>query len=232
MVRCDTTYTAAPPPDEDDFEPTTAELRHAFSDVLAQRAGPNRPLMTSAMRAKEEAARNKNKKQYDSVRIRVRFPDRTQLEQVFAHTATVHDVYALVDSVLQEQNAGEYVLFQSPPRRDYARTSGADAPTLLELGFAPAAVLSIQWMDVHRNGTHPLLTQPRTRLRPSKWNIWRLRAICLLPPRIQNRCLWYGSRGRRTLRTTQAMRAPSEKCPRYVRTAHPVVPRHRCEIVT
>lgn len=106
--------------------------------------------MTSAMRARQDEAQGRAKKQYDSVRIRVRFADRTQIEQVFPHTATINDVYALVDNSVQA--AGDYVLFQSPPKRDFPRAPGASA-TLIQLGFAPAAVLGIRWMDAQRNGT-------------------------------------------------------------------------------
>lgn len=141
---------APPPPESDNFEPTPAELRTAFADAVQQRHGPNAPLMTSAMRARQAEAQGRAKKQYDSVRIRVRFADRTQIEQVFPHTATINDVYALVDNSVQA--AGDYVLFQSPPKRDFPRAPGASA-TLIQLGFAPAAVLGIRWMDAQRNGT-------------------------------------------------------------------------------
>lgn len=102
------------------------------------------------MRARQDAAQGRTKKQYDTVRIRVRFSDRTQIEQVFPHTAKIADVYALVDNALHEAQRGEYTLFQSPPKRDFSRL---DAATLVQLGFAPAAVLGIRWADPRRNST-------------------------------------------------------------------------------
>lgn len=157
MVRVATLTLAPPPPEHDNFEPTPSELREAFSGTIAQRHGPNAPLMTSAMRARQEAALGRTKKQYDSVRIRVRFSDRTQIEQLFPHTATIDDVYALVDNALHEEGKGDYMLFQSPPKRDFPRSQSRS--TLIQLGFAPAAVLSIRWSDPRRNGTCKRLIQ-------------------------------------------------------------------------
>ncbi|KAI3620089.1 hypothetical protein CBS9595_002056 [Malassezia furfur] len=142
---------APPPPEHDNFEPTSAELREAFASVIQQRNGPNAPLMTSAMRARQEAASGRIKKQYDTVRIRVRFSDRTQIEHTFPHSATIDDVYTMVDSTLHEGSQGDYMLFQSPPKRDFPRNQ--IRTTLVQLGFAPAAVLGIRWADPTRNGS-------------------------------------------------------------------------------
>lgn len=141
-------YTAPPPPEnEDDLEPTGAELRAAYADAVRQRYGPDAPLMTSAMRARRDAELGKQKKQFDAVRVRVRFADRTQIESSFAPSATMADIYALVDASVV--GSGNYVLFQAPPRRDFLR---AEPASLAALGFAPAAVLGIRWDDAARNG--------------------------------------------------------------------------------
>ena len=123
-----------------------------FSGAIAGRHGPHAPLMTSAMREMYDREHGKSKKQYDFIRIRVRFSDRTQIERTFPHNATILDVYDAVDHVLwEEHDHGTYVLFQSPPRRNFPRTHTTD--TLRSLGFAPAAVLSIQWSNPSKNGT-------------------------------------------------------------------------------
>ncbi|WFD08062.1 hypothetical protein MVES1_003431 [Malassezia vespertilionis] len=156
-------YAAAPPPENDDFEPTTAELTTAYANALSQRHGPNAPLMTSAMRAKRDAEVQQHKKKFDSVRIRVRFADRTQLEKVFPHSATILHVYELVDCALEAECGHDYVLFQSPPKRDYLRTDPALRTTTLgELGFAPGAVLGIRWPDASRNGAYDALLTTAT----------------------------------------------------------------------
>lgn len=149
---------AAPPPaDQDDFEPTSAELRTAFSDALAERHGPNAPLMTKAMRERRDAALGKTKKTYTTVRMRVRFADRTLVERSFPGTATMADVYSFVDTTLSDEarSSGTYTLFQAPPRRDFARQNTRD--TLVALGFAPAAVLGIRFDDPMKNSTSCIL---------------------------------------------------------------------------
>lgn len=89
------------------------------------------------------------------VRIRVRFADRSQVEKTFPHSATINDVYAFVDAAIDPAaGAGDYVLFQTPPKRDFVRAHpDLRTTTLVQLGFAPAAMLSIRWTDVRRNGT-------------------------------------------------------------------------------
>lgn len=161
--------TAPPPPSADDFEPTPAELKAAFADAIEQRNGPNAPLMTSAMRARRDAERARGRPQYTSVRVRVRFADRSQVEKTFDIGAHIADVYAFVDAL--RDGAADYTLFQSPPRRDFAR----DEPqTLGALGFAPAAVLGIRWAAAQLNGAllltasdapPPLKTDVRARAR-------------------------------------------------------------------
>ncbi|WFD31186.1 hypothetical protein MSPP1_002220 [Malassezia sp. CBS 17886] len=145
---------APPPAESDDFEPTPAELRTAFAGVVEQRHGPNAPLMTSAMRARRAAMRADAVKTYDTIRVRVRFSDRTQIETALPHSATIADVYAFVDGALHDDArvSSAYVLFQSPPKRDFARDDPSlRTTTLAGLGFAPAAVLGIRWSDMQRN---------------------------------------------------------------------------------
>ena len=88
------------------------------------------------------------------VRIRVRFSDRSQVEKTFPHSATIDDVYAFVDTAIDPAaGAGDYVLFQTPPKRDFVRAHpDLRATTLVQLGFAPAAMLNIRWSDARRNG--------------------------------------------------------------------------------
>lgn len=148
---------APPPPDTDDFEPTSQELRAAFADTLQGRHSSNAPLMTRAMREKRDQELGRTKKVYEHIRIRIRFADRMQIESTFPAAATIMDVYAFVDDALADAS-DPYVLFQSPPRRDFPRTEKARAQTLTSLGFAPAAVLGVRWSDPLKNGTQPLLS--------------------------------------------------------------------------
>ncbi|WFD36933.1 hypothetical protein MCUN1_003825 [Malassezia cuniculi] len=147
----------------DDFEPTPGELRAAFADAINQRHGPNAPLMTSAMRAKRDAEIAKRKPQYTSVKVRVRFADRSQVEKTFDVGARIDQVYMFVDSLLEETVA--YTLFQSPPRREFPVHA---RETLGQLGFAPAAVLGVRWEDARLNASDalpPLKADVRARAR-------------------------------------------------------------------
>ncbi|WFD27890.1 hypothetical protein MNAN1_002898 [Malassezia nana] len=143
---------APPPADADDCEPTPDELRTAFADALRGRHSSNAPLMTRAMREKRDQELGRTKKVYEQIRIRVRFADRMQIESTFPAAATIMDVYAFVDNALVDAS-DTYVLFQSPPRRDFPRTTSTPAQTLTSLGFAPAAVLGVRWSDPSRNAT-------------------------------------------------------------------------------
>lgn len=57
-----------PPPSEGEPKPTPAELKQAFSSHINQKNGPDAPLMTKAMREKEEARLGIKKKEYNEVR--------------------------------------------------------------------------------------------------------------------------------------------------------------------
>lgn len=111
------------------------------------------------MREKRDQELGRTKKVYEQIRIRVRFADRMQIESTFPAAATIMDVYAFVDNALVD-TSNTYVLFQSPPRRDFPRTASTPAQTLTSLGFAPAAVLGVRWSDPSRNGRLLYLTQP------------------------------------------------------------------------
>ncbi|WFD20467.1 hypothetical protein MCAP1_002711 [Malassezia caprae] len=135
----------------DDFEPTSHELRAAFADALQGRHSSHAPLMTRAMREKRDQELGRTKKVYEEIRIRIRFADRMQIESTFPASATIKDVYAFVDDALVDAS-DTYMLFQSPPRRDFPRTEPR-AQTLASHGFAPAAVLGVRWDDPRKNGT-------------------------------------------------------------------------------
>lgn len=174
----------------DDFEPTPHELRVAFADALQGRHSSNAPLMTRAMREKRDRELGRTKKVYEEVRIRIRFADRMQIESTFPASATISDVYAFVDDALVDAS-DTYLLFQSPPRREFPRTEPARAQTLVSLGFAPGAVLGVCWSDPRKNGTFAALTQPPMHPRRSSPSCSRAHAMCRHRPRSQaHRCRW------------------------------------------
>mgnify|MGYP000734107458 CR=1 FL=1 len=145
---------------------------------MAQRHGPDAPLMTKSMREKEEARLGKQKKTWNEViivlpavsclyadrlsniqvKIRVRFADRTQLESTFPANAQMSDIYTFVRESLHpdvlSQNK-KFTLFTAPPRKDYAETDPKiKGKGLAELGLVPAAVISVRWEDAALNSKY------------------------------------------------------------------------------
>lgn len=119
--------------------------------------------MTSAMRARRDAAAAARRPQYTHVRMRVRFADRSQVEKTFAADARIGAVYEFVDGLLER--SVPYTLFESPPRREYARDA---CESLAQLGLAPAAALGIRWADAALNASGaqpPLRADVRARAR-------------------------------------------------------------------
>ncbi|PWN48658.1 hypothetical protein IE53DRAFT_389121 [Violaceomyces palustris] len=143
-----------PPPPAEDPKPTASEIKAAFVDHIAQRHGPDAPLMTRAMREKEDIRLGRVKRTYESVRIRIRFSDRTQIESTFPSKSTLPVIYDFVKSTLSPEAAGKpFTLYQTPPKRDLLPNDPKlKGKTLSELGMVPAAVLSIRWSDPEMNG--------------------------------------------------------------------------------
>jgi hypothetical protein len=56
-----------PPPPTEEPKPTSEELKSAFTSVIAQRNGPDAPLMTKAMREREDARLGIKKREYNEV---------------------------------------------------------------------------------------------------------------------------------------------------------------------
>lgn len=153
-LMTDLMVTAAPPPPPADngLKPTSAELKSAFQDHIQQRHGPDAPMMTKAMREKEEAKRRVGRKVYSEVKIRVRFADRTQLETSLPVTEKLPSIYGFVrNSLNTAAQQTPFTLFTSPPKTDYKES---DKRTLRELGFVPAAVLSVRWENAAFNSKY------------------------------------------------------------------------------
>ena len=64
---CAPCVSGIPPPPVEDIRPTPSELKEAFSSHIAQKHGPDAPLMTKAMREREEARLGIKKKEYNEV---------------------------------------------------------------------------------------------------------------------------------------------------------------------
>jgi tether containing UBX domain for GLUT4 len=142
---------------DEDLKPTADELKRAFKSTIAGRHGPDAPLLTKAMREKEEerlGLYSSRHRKWDNVRIRIRFSDRTQIESSFAESDTIQAIYTFLEQSLDEQTRAEpVIIYSTPPRVEYRRDDPKiAAKSLRELGLIPSAVLNLRWQNPDRNG--------------------------------------------------------------------------------
>jgi len=127
--------TAAPQEElaDDYFTPTIADLN-------------NSPLLTRAQR--EEQVKT-NRDRWPNTTIRVRFPDRTQLEKAFPSSDKIRSVYAFVrDSLREDVQPIKFILSSNPPPRELKVSDPTVRDlTLAELGLAPSSVLLLRFVD-------------------------------------------------------------------------------------
>lgn len=103
-----------------------------------RRADEDRPLMTKAMRDKQEAEKARK---YPKTMIRIRFPNYVVLQGVFLTSSeTVSDIYDFVRQHLADPTLPFY-LYVTPPMKRLAdaETLGMD---LYKAGLAPASVVN------------------------------------------------------------------------------------------
>ncbi|KAI9364843.1 hypothetical protein DFJ73DRAFT_792434 [Zopfochytrium polystomum] len=98
------------------FELTSAEIKALMQSSKARaEAAANAPLMTKALREREDELR---RQKHPKTLIRVRFPDRTTLQAAFLSNEPVGAIYALVQSHLADASRA-FVLY-TPPTQVYA----------------------------------------------------------------------------------------------------------------
>jgi len=135
------------------FNPTAADIRLAQSQLSARTdALINAPLQ---LKAKRTAVEQTKFSKWPNTTIRIRFPDRTQLEKTFSSTDKIRSVYAFVRSSLRDDiKPIKFVLYQSPPKRDLKVSDPKVRDlTLAELQLAPSSVLLLRFEDASLNGT-------------------------------------------------------------------------------
>ncbi|KAJ3192345.1 Tether containing UBX domain for GLUT4, partial [Entophlyctis luteolus] len=117
------------------FELTATELKHAHASARsANKAAQDAPLMTKAMRDRQDAERAAK---WPKTMIRVRFPDRTCLEAAFLSSENVDALFALVDDSVRDQRR-KYMLYISPPLQDLVSKRGI---SFWKAGLAPASMV-------------------------------------------------------------------------------------------
>ncbi|GEM11256.1 tether containing UBX domainfor GLUT4 [Rhodotorula toruloides] len=143
------------------FQPTQVELQQAFAGQIKKREDlTDRPLMTKALREREDAAKNRAKAaRWPHTRIRIRFPDRSQLEGVFPSTDKLVHLYEFVRLALREDVRDiPFVLYQTPPRTEYRCADSAyKGKNLMDLQFTPSTALYIKFEATPPGSSAPAL---------------------------------------------------------------------------
>jgi len=141
--------TAAPQEDlpDDYFTPTITDIKARQQQLHARAVALNSaPLLTRAQREEQVKAK---RDRWPNTTIRVRFPDRTQLEKTFPSGDKIRSVYAFVRDALREDvKPIKFVLSSNPPPRDLKVSDPAVRDlTLAELELAPSSVLLLRFLD-------------------------------------------------------------------------------------
>ncbi|PWY96950.1 hypothetical protein BCV70DRAFT_203292 [Testicularia cyperi] len=141
--------------EEEELKPTPDELKQAFRSTISGRHGPDAPLLTRALREREEQRLFSSRtKTWENVRIRIRFSDRTMIESTFTEHDTIEAVYRFLDSCLDTTatKGSAVTIYTSPPKTEYSRSDPRlKAKTLRQLGLIPSAVVSLRWQDPQMN---------------------------------------------------------------------------------
>ncbi|CAO1634565.1 unnamed protein product [Parajaminaea phylloscopi] len=148
-----------PTPAEEDPKPTVNELKAAYASTLERNqrlgAGPDAPLMTQSMREKHEAKFARPKKTFEEVRVRFRFPDRTQVEYQLPASTPLLSLYGVLRSSFRDSTA--FTLYTSPPRQEYLETDAKlRGKRLSEMGWGAGAVVLVKWVSAPAMSPPPL----------------------------------------------------------------------------
>ncbi|TEB34443.1 hypothetical protein FA13DRAFT_1772389 [Coprinellus micaceus] len=149
-----------PPPSDEFFNPTQADLREQQAHLNARISSLNPGSI--ALKKEREKQREKKIEKWPETRIRVKFPDQTQLERKFATTDKIREVYKFVRGCLSEEGKKvKFIIYQTPPKRDL-KVSDPNVRdlTLYDLQLTPSSILFLRWEDEdlnHDQSPAPLL---------------------------------------------------------------------------
>ncbi|KAK4048646.1 hypothetical protein OIV83_004616 [Microbotryomycetes sp. JL201] len=149
------------------FQPTASELQQAFAGQVRKREQlTDAPLLTSKLREREEATSHREKaRRWPHTRIRIKFADRSQLEGVFPSTDKLVHVYEFVRLAVDERHRDHpFVLYQSPPRREFVRGAPEfKGKSLMDLQLTPSSVFYIKFSEDALNGKRSTSPPGRSR---------------------------------------------------------------------
>jgi len=159
------------------FTPTAVDVQLAQASLVKRSKQLNeRPLTLSRVREDERAKKDRQRdERWPNTIIRVRFSDRTQIQQSFPSSSKIQAVYAFVrDSLAEEVKNKPFVLYQPPnrpfpehpehppppknkprfpPRPNQAPPGPPPNPTLAEMELVPQSVLLIRFEDDELNAS-------------------------------------------------------------------------------
>lgn len=147
------------PPSDVAFDPSSIAIPDEFYDLTAEDLASIR---ASERRAKAESQVLMTKEMRDRLRgnvwhkfkrctIRVRFPDRIEIQRTFVPGSPVSLVEQFVRDSLANPEA-EFILFTTPP----VQPLGDGSATLLKRQLVPAALVHLKWKDPSRV-SHPFI---------------------------------------------------------------------------
>ncbi|KAG0291648.1 Tether containing UBX domain for GLUT4 [Linnemannia gamsii] len=135
---------------DDFYDLTSQDMMKLMNSQKARREQEeNRGFKTAAVRAEEEKARERR---YPKTIIRIRFPDRIQLQATFRSQETVGDLRNWVSKACVGQGE-KFDLYTTPPKKVLADSK----QTLYQAGLAPQSIVYFSWVDSKLNLTSPFL---------------------------------------------------------------------------
>ncbi|KAF9114985.1 Plant UBX domain-containing protein 1 [Mortierella sp. AM989] len=132
------------------YELTSQDVKNIMTSQKAKREQEeNRGFKTAAARAEEEKAKERR---YPKTIIRIRFPDRIQIQATFKSQETIGDLRKWVAGVCVGQGE-KFDLYTTPPKKILAD----DKQTLYQAGLAPQSIVYFSWVDTKLNLNSPFL---------------------------------------------------------------------------
>ncbi|KAH3756903.1 tether containing UBX domain for GLUT4 [Pelomyxa schiedti] len=153
------------PPCDTPFNPSALEIPEAFYEITAEDLNSIREheLMSrreaeadrAVLKTREIREREEMRKwsQFDKAKIRVRFPDRIEIERAFHPRANVQSIFEFVQTCLAHPEH-PFILFTSPP----VEQLGDPECNLIKRGLVPSALIHFKWKNPSLV-SHPFLRE-------------------------------------------------------------------------
>ncbi|KAF9208159.1 Plant UBX domain-containing protein 1, partial [Haplosporangium sp. Z 27] len=142
---------------DDFYELSSQDVMKLMNSQKARREQEeNRGFKTAAVRAEEEKAKERR---YPKTIIRIRFPNRVQIQATFRSQETIGDLREWVESVCAG-HGGKFDLYTTPPKKVLTDNK----QTLYQAGLAPQSIVYFSWLDSKLNLDSPFLNDEHLKL--------------------------------------------------------------------